>query len=83
MGRPISVREIGSRLGDGGECDPYILPLFPSTTSPTPQQGMPKFAKTTSMMGQNITWLCKALGSKGELAKFVCNFLTSKSTLQV
>ena len=32
------------------ECEPYILPLFPS--------------EQQEMMGKNVSWLCKALGSE-------------------
>jgi len=31
------------------ECEPYILPLFGT--------------KTEMLMGRNVSWLCKALGS--------------------
>ena len=32
------------------ECEPYILPLFG--------------AHTEALMGRNVSWLCKALGSR-------------------
>ena len=44
----ISFNEIGQRLSS--ECEPYILPLF----QPLKEE----------VIGKNVSWLCKALGSK-------------------
>ena len=49
-GAGIAVTDIGGRLG--AECEPYILPLF---SQPVTRQEF--------RMGQNVSWLCKALGS--------------------
>ncbi len=44
---PISLTEMSDKFQE--ECEPYILPLFE--------------AAEDEMMGKNISWLCKALGS--------------------
>ena len=44
---PISLSEMSQKFQE--ECEPYILPLFD--------------LEEDEMMGKNISWLCKALGS--------------------
>ncbi len=44
----VRLRDMASQLSQE-ECEPYILPLFDETAE--------------QMMGRNVSWLCKALGS--------------------
>ena len=44
----VQLSDISHKFAD--ECEPYIIPLFESSN-------------VEEMMGKNISWLCKALGS--------------------
>ena len=44
----VLLSDISHKFGE--ECEPYIIPLFESSN-------------VEEMMGENISWLCKALGS--------------------
>ena len=45
----VLLSDISHKFAD--ECEPYIIPLFESSN-------------VEEMMGKNISWLCKALGSE-------------------
>lgn len=47
-GNTLTLKDMAGQLSP--ECEPYILPLFTDTAD--------------QVMGRNISWLCKALGSK-------------------
>ena len=49
-GDPVPAAQMAASFASAPECEPYILPLFP--------------AEESAAMGHNVTWLCKALGSK-------------------
>ncbi len=46
----VPAAQMAASFASAPECEPYILPLFPATEA--------------ASMGHNVTWLCKALGSR-------------------
>lgn len=54
----IPLNSMADKLSadSSGECEPYILPLFPPIESQT--------------MGKNVSWLCKALGSNDMILRW-------------